>query len=137
LYREPVIVRPDVYQIAVLQHNFAVCRLHADLALPEWVSGGALVCVTRTPDELSIVCYEELVPGEVTSVRGWRCLRVEGELDLSSIGVLKSILEPLAVAAIPVFVVSTFATDYVLVKAIDLERALRSLVEAGFEISRR
>jgi len=125
-----------VYRIAVLPDVFAVCRLPAETSIPVWASGGALVSVTRTPDELSIVCREEVVPSDVTSERGWRCLRIVGELDLALVGVLKSILQPLAEAAIPVFVMSTFVTDYILVKAGDLERAVRLLEEAGLEIRR-
>jgi uncharacterized protein len=124
-----------VYSIVLLPGTFAVSRLSPELPIPEWASGGALVSVTRTPYELSIVCREDVVPRDVTSERGWRCLQVAGELKFSLVGVLISILQPLAQVAIPVFVVSTFLTDYVLIKAVDLERAVRSLQEAGFDIS--
>jgi hypothetical protein len=123
-----------VYRITVLPDIFAVCRLPAEHSVPAWATGGVLVSVTRTPDELSIVCREDVVPRGVTSERGWRCLRIAGELDFSLVGVLISILQPLARAAIPVFVVSTFVTDYVLIKAGDLDQAVRSLQEVGFEI---
>jgi hypothetical protein len=123
-----------VYKIAVHADIFAVCRLPADFPIPAWASDGALVSATRTPEELSIVCREDVVPLDVTSERGWRCLCVEGVLDFALVGVLLSILQPLAQAAIPVFVMSTFVTDYVLIKAADLERAVTSLEDARFSI---
>jgi hypothetical protein len=123
-----------VYSIVGLPGYFAVSKLSADLPIPEWASGGALVAVARTPDELSIVCREDVVPCDVISEGGWRCLRVAGVLDFSLIGVLVSILQPLAQAAVPVFVVSTFVTDYILVKARDLDRAMSALEDAGLDI---
>jgi hypothetical protein len=84
---------------------------------------------------LSVVCPEENVPVDVTSERGWRCLRVAGRLKFSSVGILSSMVKPLAEASISVFVVSTFDTDYLLVKAGSFEPAVKALQEAGHHVT--
>jgi uncharacterized protein len=121
--------------IVVRPHTFAVSRLDAALPVPQWAIAGTLVSVTRTHEELSIVCSEEVVPADVTAERGWRCLRVAGELDFALVGILASILQPLAAADIPVFVVSTYVTDYLLVKELHLEQAVESLRQAGHRVN--
>src|SRR5271166_4854419 len=105
--------------LVVLRGNFAISRLPGDSPVPAWATKSSFVSVTHTPDELSIVCPEQDVPVGVTAERRWRCLRVAGQLDLSMVGVLESMLQPLAAVAIPVFVVSTFLTDYVLIRETD------------------
>ena len=107
--------------------SFVVCRLAADAPVPAWAAGGPFVSITRTATELSVVCRQEAVPEGVRCERGWRCLRVAGTLDFSLVGVLASLLNPLAEAGISVFVVSTFDTDYLLVKEDNLEAATEVL----------
>jgi hypothetical protein len=87
--------------------------------------------VTRTGEELSVVCREVLVPEGIRAERGWRAIRVAGVLDLSEVGVLASLVVPLAGAGISLFALSTFDTDYLLVKEHDLGRAVEALVAAG------
>jgi hypothetical protein len=138
---EPIIVRagevfivvPITHQLAltIVEDTFAVCRLNADAAVPTWASASKFFSVTRTADELSVVCPQRLVPDEVRCERGWRCLRVAGTVDFSMIGVVDSLVTPLAEAGVSVFVLSTFDTDYLLVKEDDLERALAALRAAG------
>jgi hypothetical protein len=117
--------------IRVWEGTFAVCRLGADEHVPAWASAGQFCSITRTPDELSVVCAEECVPQGVKCERGWRCLRVGGAIEFSVVGVLASLAVPLAEAGISIFAVSTFDTDYLLVKAEDLPRALEALRSAG------
>ena len=105
-----------------------MAKLAPDAAIPEW-AGGELVSITRTADELSIICAT--IPPEVDGERGWRCLKVRGPLDFSLTGVLASIAGPLADAAVPIFSISTFDTDYILVREFDLERAKQALIRAG------
>jgi hypothetical protein len=88
----------------------------------------------RTTEELSVVCEQKHVPPAAICDKGWRCLKVEGPLDLALTGVLAALTVPLAHAGIAVFALSTYDTDYVLVKAGDLDRAIRVLRDAGFEI---
>jgi uncharacterized protein len=117
--------------LVVLVQTFAVSRLPAETPLPRWAEGGQFVSITRTPDELSVVCEEAQVPLDVKCERGWRCLKVSGPLDFSSVGILASLVEPMARAHIPVFVISTFDTDHLLIKDVDLGRSVEALRHAG------
>jgi hypothetical protein len=122
-------------RLAVLPGRLAVCRLRPEDAIPGWASATGLSSVTRTRDELSVVCAEAAVPEEVRCERGWRALVVAGPLDFTLIGVIASLAEPLARAGIPIFVLSTFDTDYLLVKEARLAEAGAALTAAGHEIS--
>jgi hypothetical protein len=117
----------------LLAGRYAICRLPADVAVPPWATGN-FVTITRTPDELSIVCSEHAVPAEVRTEAGFRCLRVAGTLAFGLVGVLASLAIPLANAGIPLFAVSTFDTDYLLLKEIDLEKAVAALRAAGYDV---
>lgn len=105
-------------------------RLAPDAPVPEWaLVTGAFSSITRTGDELSIVCLESGVPAEARAERGWAVLKLAGPFPFTATGVLASLLEPLARAGISVFAVSTFDTDYVLVKRADLGRAIEAIEE--------
>jgi hypothetical protein len=117
--------------ITLLPGRFAVCRLGADDAVPEWARG-AFVSVTRTEEELSIVCDEDAAPGNVRAERGWVCMKVVGPLPFEMVGVAAAITVPLAEAGISVLLVGTFDTDYVLVKEAMRERTIEALDHAGF-----
>src|SRR5262245_54120965 len=95
---------------------FAIVKLPPEAAIPSWASSGSFLSITRTADELSIVSPEAAVPSGVQAERGWRCVRVAGKMDFSVVGVLASLVVPLADAGVSVFAVSTFDTDYLLVK---------------------
>jgi hypothetical protein len=118
--------------LIVVEGLYAVCRLDAGAALPSW-AGGRFVSISRSDDELSIVCRQE-VPDGVRCERPWRCLRVAGTLDFGLVGVLASLLVPLAAAGVSVFVTSTFDTDYLLVKDEDFERAAEALRRVGHSV---
>lgn len=120
--------------LALLPGTFAVCRLPADAAVPAWAAGGGFASVTRTGGELSVVCPEGAVPAGVRCERGWRCLGVAGTLDFALAGVLASLLGPLAAAGVSVFALSTFDTDYLLVREADLGRAAGALRQAGHAV---
>ncbi len=92
---------------------------------------GAFVSITRTPDELSVVCAEVSVPDEVKAGRGWRALRVAGSLDFALTGVLAALAVPLAEAGVSIFALSTYDTDYVLLREVDLPREVATLGVAG------
>jgi hypothetical protein len=117
-----------------VRDTFAVSKLPAGSPIPDWALRGSLISVTRTEGELSIVCPESDVPVDVLSERGWRCLRVAGQLDLAQVGILASLVGPLAEAGVAVFVVSTFDTDILLVRSGDLERAEKALHKAGHRV---
>src|SRR6516162_4495346 len=142
--REPIMVRAGEAFIAVpithrlpltlLADTLAVCKLDAGDSVPAWASSAPILSITRTAEELSVVCPQRLVPDGVRCERGWRCLRVAGTMDFSMVGVVASLVTPLAEAGISVFVVSTFDTDYLLVDQNDLERAMASLRAAGHTV---
>ena len=111
----------------------AVCRLAPDAVVPDWAAG-PFVSVTRTPEELSVVCDEAGVPDGVRAERGWRALELEGPIDFNLTGVLAGLTVPLADAGISVFVISTFDTDWLLVREPQLPDALTALRQAGCEV---
>ena len=120
--------------LTVVDGTFAVCRLEADAPIPPWATAGSFFSITRTADELSIVCHQEAVPEGVGGERGWRCLRVAGTMPFSVVGVLASLAAPLAEAGISVFAVSTFDTDYLLMKDKNLTAALDALRRQGHTV---
>lgn len=121
---------PRQRALLLLDGAFAVCRLGGDSSIPAWATAGGFFSITRTADELS-VCAEDAVPDGVKCERGWRCLRVAGTIEFSAVGVLAALAVPLAEAGVSVFAVSTFDTDYLLVKDTDLPAALEALRRAG------
>lgn len=118
-----------------LPGSFAVCRLPAGAPLPAWFRPGGFSSVSWTEDELSITCDESQVPVEVRCERDWRCLMLQGPFAFDLTGVLLQVLQPLAAADIGIFAVSTFDTDYVLVKGHALERAKQALLESGLVLA--
>lgn len=121
-------------RLSLLPTPLAVCRLDAGAAIPAWADAGEFFTASRTPHELSIVCAEAAVPEEVRAERGWRACGVRGTLDFSLTGVLLSLAQPLAAAGISIFAISTFDTDYVLVKQESLAVAIAALRGAGHEV---
>jgi hypothetical protein len=118
----------------LLNDILAICRFPAKALFPEWAQGEELVALVRTPEELTIVCAEQFVPPGVEAEPGWRALQVEGPLDFTEVGVLAALAAPLAEAAVSIFVVSTFSTDFILVKAGQLDQALEALQQAGHTV---
>jgi hypothetical protein len=121
-------------ELELLSGEFAVCRLEAGVTVPEWALTGSLASATRTADEVSIVCPASEVPAGVRAENGWHCLKIRGPLPFSLTGVLASVVQPLAEAGISLFALSTYDTDYVLVKAETFPRALEALSVAGHRI---
>jgi len=121
--------------LALLPDPLAICQLPADAAIPEWaLRPSGILALTRTAAELTLVCAAAAVPAGVKQEPGWRALQVEGPLDFALTGVLGSLTAPLAAAHVSIFVISTFNTDYVLVKSRQLEAALAALRAAGHTI---
>lgn len=117
--------------LSVLPQAFAVCRLDPAAELPAFLFSSAFISITRTADELSLVLPEDRVPGTWQAERGWRCLQVQGPLDFALTGILAALSVPLAEAGITIFALSTYDTDYLLVRAVDLARAKSVLVARG------
>jgi hypothetical protein len=123
--------------LSILPNNFAICRLDKGAGIPDWALASSFFSLTRSAEELSVVCPQNLVPEGIRRNAGWRCLKVEGPLDLSATGVLASLTNPLAQEGISVFAVSTYDTDYLLVKKKDLKKAVIVLSRNGHQISFR
>ena len=126
--------RPQVFSL--LPGRYAIVRAAPDGAIPEWVfAANGFFTITRTADELSIVCLAALVPGGVKSDGEWCCLKVQGPFAFDQVGILSSFAVPLAQAGVGIFAISTFDTDYILVKENQRELAIRALVSAGHSIT--
>jgi hypothetical protein len=117
--------------LRVLDGQLAICRLEAHAETPTWATSSSLCSVTWTAEETSVVCLESAVPKGVQCERGWRAVMLVGPFEFSLTGVLRAVLGPLADAGVSIFAVSTFDTDYVLVKQSALEAARVALEAAG------
>src|SRR6266481_6977052 len=124
------------FELTLLPERFAISRLVAHAPIPAWATQGPFFSVTRTGDELSIVCDLSRVPVGVQSQPGWRVFKVHGPFVLSEIGVLSALAAPLAAAKISLFAVSTFDTDYLLVASETLLAAVAALEHAGHTVNR-
>ncbi len=118
-------------------NEMIVARLPANAPIPDWAALSSCYSITRTPDELSILAPAADIPDDVLAERGWRCLQVAGPLDFALVGVLASLLAPLQRAGVSVFVLSTYDTDYLLVKEKQLARAMSALRDAGHVITKK
>lgn len=118
----------------MLPGRLAVARLAGSAAVPGWADGPGLVSITRRAEELSIVCCDGRVPGDVPAERGWRALEVQGPIPFQEVGVLHALTGPLASAAVSVFALATFDTDLLLVREETLARALEALRAAGHQV---
>ena len=121
-----------MFNLEILPGAYVICRLNPEEPIPKWLRG-ELVSVTRTSEELSVVCSAEGVPHDVQRESGWRCLRVIGKLDFSLVGVIARITTVLADEGLSVLTLSTFNTDYFLVRETDLQRAVHALRNAGMK----
>jgi hypothetical protein len=122
--------------LTLFPEDYAICRLPPDKPIPAWAisNQASFFSVTRSPDELSIICPQHQVPGGIVAEMGWRCLKLNGPFDLDEPGVLASVVTPLADAGLSVFAVATYDTDYLLVQKLDpaiaaLEKAAYSIIQ--------
>ena len=120
--------------IFVSDLHLAICRLSVDDVIPSWVRKEGFWVIAHTPDELSIVCDEDWVPENVVVEKGWRMMKIEGPLEFTQVGVLVAIAEPLAHAGISIFAISTYDTDYILVKNEDLPKAVMVVKAADHNV---
>jgi len=120
--------------LTLFSDRYAICRLDPNADVPPWSASGQFVSVSRTPDELSVVCPEANLPYGVACESGWRILKCEGPLDYSLPGIIASLAEPLADAGVPIFPIATCDTDYILVKEQHLETAINALTGYGHAV---
>lgn len=121
--------------LELLKENYSVCRLETNEPVPTWSQKGNFYSITKTKDELSIVCETQYVSQDVKVVEsGWRIFKILGPLDFSLIGILSKISALMAEYKISIFALSTYDTDYIMVKEDKVEEAVKALKEAGYEI---
>ena len=121
--------------LSLMPDRLAVCRLDVSSEIPSWeIDAGDFFSITKTGEELSVVCLESNVPHHIKAEKGWRGLKVEGPLDFGLTGILYSICKPLAEVKISIFAISTYDTDYVLIKEDKLQDAMAAL-ENHFQIN--
>lgn len=123
--------------LELLPDTLAICRLEPGAPVPSWAAESSpFLTLSRTAEELSITTLQSTVPAGVPCERDYRAVRVRGPLPLDLVGILAAIADPLAAAGVSIFAISTHDTDYVLVKARELEAALKALRQAGHQITR-
>ena len=114
--------------------EYSLCRLTPEQIIPDWVYGSVFFSITKTSDELSIVCESQFVPGEEKQNGQWRLLKILAVLDLSLTGITAQFSTALANAAVNICVIATYDTDYVMVKEEKLSAAINALENAGFTV---
>lgn len=122
-------------EIIILPGRFAICQLHLDKPTPLWVFQSSFYTVSKTADELSVVCEEHLVKDEIKKSIGWKLLKINAELDLSLTGITAQFSTALAKAGVNLSVIATYNTDYILVEDAKLDIAIQALRGAGFGVS--
>ena len=121
-------------KFTILRGPFTICRLDATAEVPGWATNGSFCSITRTPNELSVICDEAQVPLETRAERGFSCIQLQGPFGFQEIGILELFLGPLARSGVPVFALSTYDTDWILVQKKHWENALSALGRAGHEL---
>jgi hypothetical protein len=114
--------------LSVLKDIYGVCRLKPDEAVPAWAMTGEFYTVSKTSEELSIVCESSLIPDGIRAELGWKVIKIEGPLDFALIGILASLSTTLADQRVSIFAVSTFDTDYLMVKEKEQKKAVKPAV---------
>jgi uncharacterized protein len=117
-----------------LRESYTIVRLEPDAPIPDWATQGEFTSISRSADELSIVCAATNIPSSIRVPLRWICLKLEGPFPFSLTGILLSFIQPLSDNAIPIFAVSTYDTDYVLIQEEFSEKALSILQQAGHEL---
>ena len=115
---------------------YGVCRLEVNAVIPNWIETDDFYAITRTAEELSIICSQHCIPETILCERDWKVLKIEGQLDFALIGILAEVTAILAKKKISVFAVSTYNTDYILVKTNVLGNAINALEESGHYVNK-
>lgn len=120
--------------LKILNGIYGVCRLDRSSTEYNFGEESEFYSFSKSEDEISIVCREDLIPQGIKYEGGWSVIKVEGPLDFSLVGILASISTALASRNISIFAISTFDTDYILVKKLELENAVFALIERGYDV---
>ena len=122
------------FVISVLKDDYKVCRMSTFEDIPAWILDTPLSSITRTAEELSIVCPNSVAPDQLKCEQDWKCLKIHGPFGFDEVGIIASLTKVLADVNISVFVLSTFDTDNILVKRFNIEKAAKVLADNGHEI---
>jgi len=109
--------------LSILPKTLGICHLDKNSYIPDWAKEISFCSITRTPDELSIVCPQDKIPAGVLAEKDWRAFKVEGPLGFELTGIVSSLSAPLAEEKISIFYISTYETDYLLVEEKNLNKA--------------
>ena len=120
--------------LSLLKGIFTIHQLAPDAEIPALALNSSFFAVTRTGDELSLVVPDSVEVESDKSDAGWVCFKVEGPLDFSLVGILAGISSVLAEARVSIFALSTFDTDYILVKREQAQAAKDALGSAGYQV---
>jgi hypothetical protein len=123
-------------KLRLLTQVMAISHIGPNEDIPHWADRHGFSCIFRTQDSLTIVSAQSSIPDDVPADRDWRCFEVQGPLNLSLTGIMASLTAPLAQAGVPVFALSSFETDFILVQQARLEEARQAIEEAGFIVER-
>jgi hypothetical protein len=121
--------QPIKFILSVLPAKFGICHFAKNSPIPAWAKDISFCSITRTPDELSIICPQEKIPAGILAEKNWRAFKVQGPLGFSLTGIVSSLSKPLADAKISILYISTYETDYLLVEEKNLEGAKKILGE--------
>ena len=117
--------------LQLLNETFTINKLQQFAEIPSILARGEMCFISRTDEELTIVCPDFMAPNNVQQELGWRCLKVDATMKLQEVGILESLLQPLSEAGVPIFAVSTYNTDYVFVHDENLVTVVQALQKAG------
>jgi uncharacterized protein len=109
-------------KLSILSGKYGICHFDKNNSIPDWAKDEEFCSITRTPNELSIICPQEKIPGGILAEKGWRVLKVEGPLGFILTGVVASLSKPLADAGISIFYISAYETDYLMVEDDNLQK---------------
>lgn len=127
--------KPFTIILQILPEHMAVCKLSPQSTLPTWLNTAenTFFSITKTNDELSVVCDQSIVPENIQAQKNWRMFKIKGQMEFELVGILRQVLNPLAENGIGIFAMSTYDTDYILVQEKDFENAVKTL-KTKFEI---
>jgi len=121
-------VKPPIKLIlSVLPEKLGICHFDKNSKIPDWAKNISFCSISRTPDELSIVCPQDKIPAGVLAERNWRVFKVQGPLGFVMTGIVASLAEPLAQAKISILYIDTYETSYLLVEDKNLQIAKKIL----------
>ncbi len=120
--------------LKLLKGKYSVCRINKDDEIPKWIFNEEFFSITKTEDELSIVCLQDKIKDDVLCERNWKILKIEGPLDFSLIGILSKISTLMANNNISIFAISTYDTDYILIKEESIDKAIEVLINNNYNV---